>query len=48
MALTATMKDARMLPPAGLHLPLSADLPFAEGLDKLRATLEGIRVKASA
>ena len=48
VALTATMKDARMLPPAGLHLPLSADLPFAEGLDNLRATLEGIRVKASA
>ena len=48
VALTASMKDARMLPPAGLHLPLPAGMPFAEGLDKLRAVLEGIRVKASA
>ena len=48
VALTASMKDARMLPPAGLHLPLPADIPFAEGLHKLRAALEGIRVTASA
>ena len=48
VALTASMKDARMLPPAGLHLPLPADMPFAEGLQKLRTALEGIRIKAGA
>ena len=37
-----------MLPPAGLHLPLPDGVSFAEGLDKLRTSLEGIRMGASA
>ena len=48
VALTASMKDARMLPPAGLHLPMPSDVSFPEGLDRLRTALEGIRVKAGA
>jgi len=48
VALTASMKDARMLPPAGLHLPMPSDVSFPEGLDRVRTALEGIRVKAGA
>ena len=48
VALTASMKDARMLPPAGLHLPMPSGVSFPEGLDRLRTALEGIRVKAGA
>jgi len=48
VALTTSMAGARMLPPAGLHLPLPGGASFAEGLDKLRAALEGIRMEASA
>lgn len=45
--LAAEMPGARLHPPAGLTLPLSADLPFSEGLQKMRAALEEIRTAAS-
>ena len=45
--LAAEMPGARLHPLAGLTLPLSADLPFSEGLQKMRAALEEIRTAAS-
>ena len=45
--LAAEMPGARLHPPAGLTLPLAADLPFSEGLQKMRAALEEIRTAAS-
>ena len=45
--LAAKMPGARLHPPAGLTLPLAADLPFSEGLQKVRAALEEIRTAAS-
>ena len=45
--LAAKMPGARLHPPAGLTLPLAADLPFSEGLQKVRVALEEIRTAAS-
>ena len=45
--LAAKMPGARLHPPAGLTLPLAADLPFSEGLQKVRVALEEIRSAAS-
>ena len=44
LQLVASMKEARMLPPAALMLPLPPDKDFAQGLRGLRQALEGIRV----
>ena len=43
LQLVASMKGARMLPPASLMLPLPADKDFAQGLQGLRQALENIR-----
>ena len=45
--LAAKMPGARLHPPAGLTVPLAADLPFSEGLQKVRVALEEIRTAAS-
>ena len=45
--LAAKMPGVRLHPPAGLTLPLAADLPFSEGLQKVRVALEEIRTAAS-
>ena len=45
--LAAKMPGARLHSPAGLTLPLAADLPFSEGLQKVRVALEEIRTAAS-
>ena len=46
ISLTAAMPGSRILPPSGLHLPLSKDVPFSEGLRELRAMLERLHCKA--
>lgn len=46
VALTAVMPGSRILPPAGLQLPLPGNLPFCEGLHQLRTALEGVRADA--
>lgn len=40
VALTASVPDSRILPPAGLYLPLSGQLSFYERLQQLRTKLE--------
>ena len=47
LQLVASMKGARMLPPASLMLPLPADKDFAQGLQGLRQALENIRTPGS-
>lgn len=47
VALAASLEGARLLPPSGLHLPLAADTPFTEGLQRLRGLLEGVRAPAA-
>lgn len=43
VALTTAWPGSRILPPAGLHLPLSSSLPFCESLQQLRTLLEHVR-----
>lgn len=46
ISLTAAMTGSRILPPSGLHLPLSKSVPFSEGLRELRTMLERLHGKA--
>ena len=43
VALTATLPDSRILPPAGLYLPLTSKTSFYDGLKELRTRLEPLR-----
>jgi len=48
VALAARTPGARLLPPAGLHLPLPPDVDVPRGLDSLRAALTGVRAAPAA
>ena len=48
MALAAKDKRVKLHPPAGLSLPVSAEVPFSEALAEVRALLEQIRAPRQA